>query len=130
MLAAKAAAIRASMLGQYASDLQTYRTGSWTAVRDLINNERRSALTPSAFARVLKESPIVGGDTENLPNAIVMPDGYAFLPDGKRFTYFTSPDASIYYATEVYNVPGRSRDLIIAGRVVSADEYNNAKNIK
>jgi hypothetical protein len=130
MLAAKAAAIRASMLGQYSSDLQTYRTGSWTAVRDLINKERRSALTPTAFERVSKESPIVGGATENLPNAIVMPDGYAFLPDNKRFAYFTSPDGTVYYATVVYAVPGRSSDPIIAGRVVSAAEYNNAKNFK
>jgi hypothetical protein len=130
MLADNKAAIKASMLGKYASELQTYRTGSWTAVRDIINNERRSALTPTAFARVLKQSPIVGGATENLPNAIVMPEGYAFLPDGKRFAYFTSPDASVYYATVVYNVPGRSRDPIIAGRVVSEAEYNNAKNLK
>lgn len=130
MLANRQAAIRASMLGKYAGDQQTYRTGPWTAVRDLINNERRFALTPTAFARVSKESPIVGGDTINLPNAIVMPDGYAFLPQGKRFAYFTSPDATTYYATVVYAISGRSGDPIIAGRVVSEAEYNNAKNSK
>lgn len=119
----------ANLLNSNTNKAEIYRTGPWTSVRDLINQERRSALTPSAFARVTKESPIVGGDTQNLPNAIVMPEGFVFLPQGKRFAYFTSPDATIFYETVVYVIPGRSIDPIIAGRVVSKAEYMAAKNL-
>lgn len=119
----------ANLLNINTNKAEIYRTGPWTSVRDLINQERRSALTPFAFDRVTKESPIVGGDTQNLPNVIVMPEGFAFLPQGKRFAYFTSPDATIFYETVVYAIPGRSIDPIIAGRVVSKGEYMAAKNL-
>jgi hypothetical protein len=75
----------------------------------------------------MQETPIVGGSTTNLPNGLVMPEGYAFLPEGKRFAYFTNPEGTIYYATMVYAIPSRVGDPIIAGRVVSKDEYTKAK---
>ena len=127
MLAQKKADAQASTLAKYTNQLQLLRTGSWEQVRDAIYTEWRSALTSSAFTRRLQETPIVGGPTTNLPNGLVMPDGYAFLPEGKQFAYFTNPEGTIYYATMVYAIPGRVGDPIIAGRIVSKDEYNKAK---
>lgn len=127
MLAQQKADAQASTLAKYTKQLELLRTGSWEQVRDAIYTEWRSALTSSAFTRRLQETPIVGGPTTNLPNGIVMPDGYAFLPEGKQFAYFTNPEGTIYYATMVYAIPGRVGDPIIAGRVVSKEEYNKAK---
>lgn len=127
MLAQQKADAQASTLAKYTNQLELLRTGSWEQVRDAIYTEWRSALTSSAFIRRLQETPIVGGPTNNLPNGIVMPDGYAFLPQGKQFAYFTNPEGTIYYATMVYAIPGRVGDPIIVGRVVSKEEYNKAK---
>jgi hypothetical protein len=127
MLAEQKASAQASTLAKYTQQLELLRKGSWEQVRDAIYTEWRSALTSSAFTRRMQETPIVGGSTTNLPNGLVMPEGYAFLPEGKRFAYFTNPEGTIYYATMVYAIPGRVGDPIIAGRVVSKEEYNKAK---
>lgn len=127
MIAEQKAGAQASTLAKYTQELQLLRNGRWEQVRDAIYTEWRSALTSAAFTRRMQETPIVGGSTTNLPNGLVMPEGYAFLPEGKRFAYFTNPEGTIYYATMVYAIPGREGDLIIAGRVVSKDEYAKAK---
>jgi hypothetical protein len=127
MLAEQNAGAQASTLAKYTQQLQLLRNGSWEQVRDAIYTEWRSALTSAAFTRRMQETPIVGGSTTNLPNGLVMPEGYAFLPEGKRFAYFTNPEGTIYYATMVYAIPSRVGDPIIAGRVVSKDEYAKAK---
>jgi hypothetical protein len=127
MLAEQKAGAQASTLAKYTQQLQLLRNGSWEQVRDAIYTEWRSALTSAAFTRRMQETPIVGGSTTNLPNGLVMPQGYAFLPEGKRFAYFTNPEGTIYYATMVYAIPSRVGDPIIAGRVVSKDEYAKAK---
>ena len=129
MLAEKKAKNSASAIAAYSAEQEVLKTAPWQQVRDIIYNQLRSALMPTAFQERIKSTPIVGGPIESLPNVLVMPDGYAFLPDGVRFAYFTNPEGTIYYATGVFYIPGRKGEPVIAGRQVSKEEYDKAKKL-